>query len=96
MTEALSRPANVARVNKRRGIRAASLGARAWTGRSAIRAATTTPRPPLATTETGKTRVSEMRLSARIIGRPVMGAPVGPESTAFARRDAGDPPLTSG
>jgi hypothetical protein len=96
MTEAFTRPAFVARVSRRRGDRAVSLGVRAWTGRSAILSATTSPRPPIATTETGTTRVSGMRLSARTIGQLAIERPVVPGRIAFARREAGEPPLTSG
>ena len=95
MIEAVSRPA-IARAGKRRVARAAPLGARAWTGRSAILSATTTPRPPIATPETGTTRVSGMRLSARTPGQLAIELPAVPGRIAFARRKAGHPPLTSG
>jgi hypothetical protein len=45
-------------------LRAAPLAVRAWTGRSALSAATTTARPHFATAGTRHTRVSAMRLSA--------------------------------
>jgi len=80
-----------------RGLRrAAPLGVRGWTGRSAIRSATTTPRPPIATTEEGKTRVSGMRVSARTVRALSSEGPTDPGRTTSARRNAGDPPLTSG
>ena len=68
MPEAVMSPDTVHQSSIRGPRRAAPLGVRGWTGRSAILAATTTPRPPIATTETGKTRVSGMRFVARVVG----------------------------
>lgn len=96
MTEEMNRPATVVGVRTRRGYRDATPGVRAWTGRSAIRSATTTPRPAIATTEAGKTRVSGMRVSARTIVSLSSEGAVAPGSTASARRETGDSLLTSG
>ena len=81
---------------RRRALRAAPLGVRAWTGRSAILAATSTPRPQIATTETGKTRVSDLRVVARPADAPHRGAGAGRVYVAFAHGSAGDPRLVAG
>ena len=61
MSEAVVRPNPVQQLSVRGTRRAAPLAVRGWTGRSAISSVTTTPRPAIATTEEGKTRVSGMR-----------------------------------
>jgi hypothetical protein len=81
---------------RRRASHAATLGVRAWTGRSAILAATSTPRPPIATTETGKTRVSDLRVAARPADAPHCGARASREHLAFAHGSAAAPRLTAG
>jgi hypothetical protein len=58
---------------------AAPLGVRAWTGRSAVSAATTTARPHIATAGARGTRVSEMRLVGARIARVFhVGTPAHP------------------
>jgi hypothetical protein len=80
----------------RRAVRAAVAGVRAWTGRSAIRAATSTPRAPIATTETGKTRVSDLRVPARPALTLLAGAAARRVLDTFAHGSAGDPGLMAG
>ena len=84
------------RPTRRRAPRMAPLGVRAWTGRSAILAATSTPRPPIATTETGKTRVSDLRVVARPADALLSRARAGREHFAFVHGSAGDPRLMAG
>jgi len=62
MVEPVIRPHAPRFVARLRIVRAAPLDVHAWTGRSAISAATNTVRPPIATAGTGRTRVSVARL----------------------------------
>jgi hypothetical protein len=62
MVEPVIRPHAPRFVARLRIVRAAPLGVHAWTGRSAVSAATNTVRPPIATAGTGRTRVSVARL----------------------------------
>jgi hypothetical protein len=96
MTEPLVHAPNTHRPTRRRAPRTALLGVRAWTGRSAILAATSTPRPPIATTETGKTRVSDLRVAARPADALLPCARAGRGDLAFAHGSAGDPRLMAG
>ena len=96
MTEPLVHAPHSHRPIRRRAQRTAPLGVRAWTGRSAILAATSTPRPPIATTETGKTRVSDLRVVARPVDALLSRARAGRGRLAFAHGSAGDPRLMAG
>jgi hypothetical protein len=96
MSEAVVRPNSVQQLSVRGTRRAAPLAVREWTGRSAISSVTTTPRPAIATTEEGKTRVSGMRVSARTTGALAGERPAAPGRTTPARRNACDPPLMGG
>ena len=83
---------SAASVNRRARVRPMALGVRAWTGRSALTAATSTALPPIATTGTRTTRVSAMRLmapGARFVGMEASRHP-GPEN--LERRDRDRPP----
>jgi hypothetical protein len=62
MVEPVIRPHAPRFVARLRIVRAAPLDVHAWTGRSAVSAATNTVRPPIATAGTGRTRVSVARL----------------------------------
>jgi hypothetical protein len=62
MVEPVIRPHAPRLMARLRIVRAAPLDVHAWTGRSAVSAATNTVRPPIATAGTGRTRVSVARL----------------------------------
>ena len=62
MVESVMRSHAPRLVARLRIVRAAPLDVRAWTGRSAVSAATNTVRPRIATAGTGRTRVSVARL----------------------------------
>jgi hypothetical protein len=93
MVEPVIRPHAPRFVARLRIVRAAPLDVRAWTGRSAVSAATNTVRPPIATAGTGRTRVSVARLhrsrtwrqrAPRALARPVISPPK-PRSLAHPR-----------
>ena len=84
MVEPVIRPHAPRLVARLRIVRAAPLDVHAWTGRSAVSAATNTVRPRIATAGTGRTRVSVARLhrsrtwrqrAPRALARPVISPP---------------------
>jgi hypothetical protein len=78
------------RIEDVRDVSRAPLDVHAWTGRSALSSATTTPRPHIATAGARRTRVSAMRLFASRIVRPlVRGAPMRPVTTILEPRVLG-------
>ena len=96
MVEPVIHPHAPRLVARLRIVRAAPLAVHAWTGRSAVSAATNTARPPIATAGTGRTRVSVARLSRsrtwrlapRALARPVI-SPRKPRSLEHPRYVSG-------
>lgn len=81
----------------RGGSRPAPLDVHAWTGRSALSSATTTPRPHIATAGARRTRVSDVRLSAARVVRPLFhGAPTDSVRIVLEPRETGRHPALSG
>lgn len=90
MTERFMDPTALCVQNVCSGSRAAPLDVHAWTGRSALSSATTTPRPHIATAGARRTRVSAMRLSASRIDRQLaVGVPIRPVTTMLEPSNLG-------
>ena len=81
----------------RGGFRGATLAVHAWTGRSALSSATTTSRPHIATAGARRTRVSDVRLPAAGIVRPLRnGAATNSAVTLLKPRGTGASHALSG
>jgi hypothetical protein len=84
------------RALKRAGLRTPVSVAQRWTGRARVSTATNTVIPRCVTTTTGRTRVSEMRLSPSRLNCELLAAPLRAETFTSQRRDPGTPRHLSG